>query len=278
MGLRASLLLALLAVIWWVDLKGDALDPLRRVALDVSGFIFEVAAVPGNIWQALSDANQSEDALYNRVDQLERENLVLQAKLQQMVALRAENTRLRALMNAGPRERNDVLATEIVAVAPNPNRQIIAIDHGSNDRVYLGQPLIDSDGLLGQVIEVSDDAAQVLLISDASHSVPVQIIRNSVRAIAEGTGDLNRLRIEYLSTTTDVKVGDELATSGLGGRFPMGYPVAKVVAVERTDGDRFATVWAEPLAQLSRTRHALLLFPEGTLASDVEFNPRALAP
>jgi rod shape-determining protein MreC len=224
--------------------------------------------MPGNIYEALSDASRSEEALFNRVDQLERENLVLQAKLQQMVALRAENTRLRALMNAGPRERNDVLATEIIAVAPNPNRQIVAIDHGTDDRVFLGQPLIDSEGLLGQVIKLAPDTAQVLLISDASHSVPVQIIRNSVRAIAEGTGDLNRLRIEYLSTTTDVEIGDQLVTSGLGGRFPMGYPVAKVVAVERADGERFATVWAQPLAQLSKARHGLLLFPEGTLAAD----------
>lgn len=265
-------------MVWVADRQTDVLDPVRRAGLDATDFIFDVAAVPGNIWQALSEASRSEDALYNRVDQLERENLVLQAKLQQMVALRAENSRLRALMNAGPRERNDVLATEIIGVSPNPNRQIIAIDHGSNDRVYPGQPLIDSDGLLGQVLEVASDTAQVMLISDASHSVPVQIIRNSVRAIAEGTGDLNRLRIEYLSTTTDIEIGDQLVTSGLGGRFPMGYPVAKVVAVERTDADRFATVWAEPLAQLSRTRHGLLLFPEGTLASDINLGSRALAP
>lgn len=265
MGIRAGLLAALLLAVWFADRQSNWLDPVRKAGLDATDFVFDVAAVPGNIWTALSNASRSEDALFNRVDQLERENLVLQAKLQQMVALRAENTRLRALMNSGPRERNDVLATEVIGVAPNPNRQIVAIDHGKADRVYLGQPLIDSDGLLGQVVELADHTAHVLLISDASHSVPVQIIRNSVRAIAEGTGDLNRLRIEYLSTTTDVEVGDELVTSGLGGRFPMGYPVAKVVAVERGDGDRFARVWAEPFAQLSRTRHALLLFPEGAL-------------
>lgn len=278
MGIRAGLLTALLVVLWVADRQTNMLDPVRRAGLDATDFIFDVAAVPGNIWQALSDASRSEDALYNRVDQLERENLVLEAKLQQMVALRAENSRLRALMNAGPRERNDVLATEIIGVAPNPNRQIIAIDQGSDGRVYVGQPLIDSDGLLGQVVEVASDTAQVLLISDASHSVPVQIIRNSVRAIAEGTGDLNRLRIEYLSTTTDVEVGDQLVTSGLGGRFPMGYPVATVIAVERTDGDRFATVWAEPLAQLNKTRHALLLFPEGALAQGVTLSPRVSPP
>lgn len=276
--MRAGLLAALLIVIWVADRQTEVLDPIRRAGLNATDFIFDLAAVPGNVWQALSEASRSEDAIYNRVDQLERENLVLQAKLQQMVALRAENSRLRALMNAGPRERNDVLATEVVGVSPNPNRQIIAIDHGSRDRVYVGQPLIDSDGLLGQVVEVSSDAAQVLLISDASHSIPVQITRNSVRAIAEGTGDLSRLRIEYLSTTTDVEIGDQLVTSGLGGRFPMGYPVAKVVAVDRTDGARFATVWAEPLAQLSRTRHGLLLFPEGTLAPEVNLGARAPAP
>ena len=120
--------------------------------------------------------------------------------------------------------------------------------------------MIDADGLLGQVIEVSESSAFVLLISDAGHSVPVQITRNSVRAVAQGTGDLDRLQIRYLSATTDVQIGDQLVTSGLGGRFPMGYPVARVTAVDYDDSDRFATVWAEPAAQLSQTRKALLLF------------------
>ena len=127
--------------------------------------------------------------------------------------------------------------------------------------MFTGQPVIDADGLLGQVIEVSESSAFVLLISDAGHSVPVQITRNSVRAVAQGTGDLDRLQIRYLSATTDVQIGDQLVTSGLGGRFPMGYPVARVTAVDYDDSDRFATVWAEPAAQLSQTRQALLLFP-----------------
>ena len=248
-------------VVFLLDKYTTWLDPARELGQETVSYLYRLASVPSNLLVTLSDASRSEEALLNQLDRLERENLVLQASLQQMVALRAENTSLRALLNSAPRDRDDVLAAEIIGVSPNPARQLITINQGRKSQVFTGQPVIDADGLLGQVIEVSESSAFVLLISDAGHSVPVQITRNSVRAVAQGTGDLDRLQIRYLSATTDVQIGDQLVTSGLGGRFPMGYPVARVTAVDYGDSDRFATVWAEPAAQLSQTRQALLLFP-----------------
>jgi rod shape-determining protein MreC len=134
------------------------------------------------------------------------------------------------------------------------------LNKGASDGVFVGQPLIDADGLMGQVVEVSSDTARALLITDVTHSVPVQVNRNGVRAIAEGTGALGSLEIRNVSSNTDIQAGDLLVTSGLGGRFPEGYPVAVVKEVERDTGEAFARVVAVPSAALDRTRHVLLVF------------------
>ena len=113
---------------------------------------------------------------------------------------------------------------------------------------------------MGQVVEVSEGTSRALLITDVTHSVPVQVNRNGVRVIVEGTGELGSLEVRHVSATTDIEPGDLLVTSGLGGRFPVGYPVAVVTEVERDAGEAFARVLAAPSAALDRTRHALLVF------------------
>ena len=108
---------------------------------------------------------------------------------------------------------------------PGP-RHFVVLDKGKRDGVYVGQPVLDADGLMGQVIEVGSTSSRVLLVTDITHAVPVRVIRNGVRAIVEGSGKQNQLNLRQVSFTTDIKVGDVLVTSGLGGRFPEGYPVA----------------------------------------------------
>jgi len=127
---------------------------------------------------------------------------------------------------------------------------------------------LDADGLMGQIVEVSAGTSRALLITDATHSIPVQVNRNGVRAIAEGTGSLGELEVRHVSANTDIETGDLLVTSGLGGRFPGGYPVAVVTAIERDPGRMFARVVARPNAALDRSRHVLLVFaPESTKAA-----------
>ncbi|HBZ48798.1 MAG TPA: rod shape-determining protein MreC, partial [Halieaceae bacterium] len=142
-------------VVFLLDKYTTWLDPARELGQETVSYLYRLASVPSNLWVTLSDASRSEEALLNQLDRLERENLVLQASLQQMVALRAENTSLRALLNSAPRDRDDVLAAEIIGVSPNPARQLITINQGRKSQVFTGQPVIDADGLLGQVIEVS---------------------------------------------------------------------------------------------------------------------------
>jgi rod shape-determining protein MreC len=203
---------------------------------------------------------QSRSSLIEDNERLLNENLVLQGRSAQMASLQAENVRLRALLNSAALVRDDVLVAELVGVSPDPARHQLILNKGTSDGVYVGQPLIDAAGLLGQVVEAGSNSSRVLLITDATHSVPVQVNRNGVRAIAEGAGVLSSLEIHHVSATTDIVEGDLLVTSGLGGRFPVGYPVATVSKIIRDPGEAFASIEAVPSAALDRSRHVLLVF------------------
>lgn len=156
--------------------------------------------------------------------------------------------------------QDKVLIAELIGLSPDPLTHTVIIDRGRRDGVYRGQAVLDAFGLMGQVVEVHAHSSRVLLITDSSHALPVQVNRNGVRAIAEGTGNLNQLRLRHVSNTTDIRAGDVLVSSGLGGRYPVGYPVALVEEVIRDPGQSFATVLVTPKARLDRSRHVLLVF------------------
>lgn len=199
--------------------------------------------------------------------ELEEENvsmrsqlLIHQRKLQQLAVLAAENVRLRQLLNSTEMITDRVLVAELIGVSPDPLTHRVTINKGRRDGVFAGQPLLDADGLMGQVVEVSELSSQVLLITDSTHALPVQVNRNGVRAVAEGTGNLYQLNLRHLANTVDIEVGDLLVSSGLGQRFPVGYPVAEVTSIVRNPGEPFAQVLAQPKAHLNRSRHVLLVF------------------
>jgi len=256
------LLLAILVILSLItaDLRYNKLEGTRSILDTIGAPIFWVADLPGRIrdWGELNIQSRAE--IMEENERLSRENLVLQGRSQQMAALQAENVRLRALLNSTTMLRNDVLVAELIGVSPDPVRHQLVLNKGELDGVFVGQPLIDADGLMGQIVEVSSRTSRALLITDATHSIPVQVNRNGVRAIAEGTGSLGALEIRHVSATTDIQVGDLLETSGLGERFPEGYPVAVVTEIERDPGQMFAHVVARPSAALDRSRHVLLVF------------------
>ena len=198
---------------------------------------------------------------------LEKDLLLLQAKTEKMAALTAENNRLRDLLGSAAKLQDNVVVAELIGVAPDPEKHEVVIDKGATDGVFIGQPLLDAKGLMGQVVDVSRYSSRVLLISDPSHSVPVQVARSNLRLVAQGTGSTNRLELMYVQNTADVGAGDLLISSGLGGRFPVGYPVGVVNKVEHRSGGPFSTVTAIPSALLDRSRHVLLVFTEDKLAS-----------
>lgn len=256
------MLLAALAVVCLItaDLRFNRLETTRSLLDSAAAPIYWVADLPTRLGDWSEVHVQSRSRLLEDNERLGRESLVLQGRSLQMASLQAENVRLRALLNSTALLRDDVLVAELIGISPDPVRHQLVLNKGERDGVFVGQPLIDADGLMGQIVEVSGGNSRALLITDATHSIPVQVNRNGVRAIAEGTGALGTLEIHHVAATTDIKQGDLLVSSGLGRRFPVGYPVAVVSNVERDPGEAFARILATPSAALDRSRHVLLVF------------------
>ncbi|MGH1487446.1 MAG: rod shape-determining protein MreC [Cellvibrionaceae bacterium] len=255
LGLLAVALLLVGRYTPWLDPVRSKLDVLTVPFYWVTDIPHRVSNWLGVNWVSRQELQEENRLLRNQIR-------VQDSRLQQMASLVAENLRLRQLMNSSEIVQDRVLIAELIGVSPDPLVHKVIVNKGSNDGVYVGQPLLDAFGLMGQVVSVTAYTAQVLLITDNSHAIPVQVTRNNVRTVAEGVGDLYQLRLRYVSSTMDIKKGDILVSSGLGGRFPVGYPVAQVDEITYDQGEPFATVIARPAAQLDRSRHVLLVFSE----------------
>ena len=221
---------------------------------------YSVVNLPRNLFQTADSYFTSRKTLMLENERLHNEARVLNGKLQKFISLTAENIRLKQLLSSSTILQDSVLISELINVSPNPLHQQVVIDKGSLDGVYVGQPVIDATGLFGQVVESNKFQSKVILVSDSRHAVPVQINRNGVRAIAEGSGRIDRLWLTNLVETTDIEVGDLLVSSGLGQRFPEGYPVGTVEYVKKDPGESFLTVAVKPSASLDRSRFLLLVF------------------
>jgi len=220
--------------------------------------IYEIAATPRDVLWGLADYFQSRRSLREENARLLQENLVIQGQAQRLVSVLAENAYYRVLLNASKAIDLDVMVAKIVSISADPARHLLVLDKGSNQGVFKGQSLLGAEGLMGQIVLVGANSSRAMLVTDATHAVPVQVNRSGVRALTEGVGNINELIVRHVATTTDIKVDDVLVTSGLAGRFPPGYPVARVMAIETDPGAAFATVVARPLAQLDRGRYVLL--------------------
>ncbi len=251
-------LVALLLIV--MNIYTDWLDPVRaRVGVIATPFYW-FTDLPARMSGWTRDSLQSRESLRQQNAALNAEVLILKRKLQQMASLTAENLRLRQLMNSAEMVQERVLIAEMIGISPDPLAHKVIINKGSEQGVYPGQPLLDAFGLMGQVVAVSRYSSEVLLITDSTHALPVQVNRNGVRAVAEGVGDLYQLKLRHVPNTLDIRQGDLLVSSGLGQRFPVGYPVAEVESVIHDPSQPFATVNARPKAQLNRSRHVLLVF------------------
>lgn len=240
------------------------LDPLKSSLLGLYEPLYETVDIPHRAKSWGGDRLVSKDDLLVDNAKLESENQILRGKLQKLTALAIENVRLRELLNATSLLDENVLVAEIISVSTEPHKHYAILNKGSRQNVYVGQAVIDANGLFGQVVTVAEDVSRVILISDQRHSVPVQVNRNGLRLVTEGTNDFSSLLVPHVAITTDLAEGDVLSTSGLGGLFPTGYPVAKITSIEYSEGDPFAKVLAKPFAHLDRSRYVLLLFDEAS--------------
>lgn len=250
------MLLCLASLLWF---RNDSrLEGARVLAADTTAWMYRMATAPRDAWAELTGFFTSRAQLREENERLRQENLVLSGQAQHLAAVVAENARYRALLNSAEDINEAVLVAEVIAVTPDPARHLLVLDKGQRDGVAVGQPLLGADGLMGQVVLAGQSSARALLITDAAHAMPVQVNRNGVRGIVEGTGELDRMVVRHIAATTDIVQGDLLVSSGLGGRFPPGYPVAEVTEVLLQPGDAFATVTARPMAALDRGRHVLI--------------------
>jgi rod shape-determining protein MreC len=238
-------------------------DQLTRVRAWLSAAVYPVQIVvdlPFRAWDWVSGS-------FADRSRLRQENLELTARLrlanlqlQRFAALEDENRRLRDMRenSAGVAER--VLVASILNVDLDPFRHRVLLDKGAADGVFKGQAVLDADGIFGQVSQVHAKTAEVILISDAEHAIPVQSNRSGLRTIAVGTGDSERLSLPFVTVEADLKQGDLLLSTGMGGVFPAGYPIAEVTQVVRNASTTFALVDARPTARLDRDREVLLVW------------------
>ena len=257
---RLVMVLILSFVIIFIDARFSVLDPVRRVIGSALTPVYWLSSLPDTVSEGASNLFKSRDSLQEELDKMKSQMLVLERKAQKLASVTAELNRLRELLNASRLLDEGVVVTELIGASPDPDNQYIQINKGLKDGVYLGQAVLDAHGLMGQVIEVNDFSSRVLLISDIRHAVPVQINRNGLRAIAYGIGAINYLVLGSVPATYDIKVGDLLVSSGLGGRFPEGYPVGRVSEILIEPGESFAHVKVVPEAQLNRSKLLLIVF------------------
>jgi rod shape-determining protein MreC len=215
---------------------------------------------PVKTWEWADRSLGERGALLAENEDLKRDRLDASARLQRFAALEAENRRLRAMLESSARVADRILVAEVLAVDLDPYRQRFTINRGVSDGAYVGQALIDADGIVGQIMRANPFTSEAVLISDADHALPVAINRNGLRTIILGTGESTRLRMPYLPNSADVEVGDLIVSSGLGGVFPSGYPVGYISVVERRPGQGFAEIFVDPAAKLDRAREVLLVW------------------
>jgi rod shape-determining protein MreC len=233
-----------------------------RAALSIVVYPIQLAVeLPGSVVGWFRESLATRRELREENVSLQTQLLMLKAQRQKLEALEIENIRLRELLDSSFEVGERILVAELMSVNLDPYKHQIVINKGELDRIYPGQPLLDADGVMGQVVHVGPYTSTAVLITDTSHAIPVQVNRNGLRTIALGSGTINRLELPYLPNNSDVLIGDLLITSGLGGRFPPGYPVATVTAIQQDPGQAFARVVATPKAKLDRSREVLLVWP-----------------
>ena len=260
--LRLLVFVLLSLALMTLDHRQHRLDS-ARAALSVLVYPVQyLVSLPFSAGAWISESLSFRTSLLRENSELRGQALLQSAGLQKLSALESENIRLRELLQISLRVHGEVRAAELLAVDLDPFRRQIIINKGSLQGVTPGLPLLDANGLMGQIIHAGPVSSIALLITDPSHAVPVQVVRNGLRALALGTGASDRLDLPYIPANADIQVGDMLITSGLGGRFPPDYPVAKVVSVDRDPGHPFARIRAAPTAHLEHSREVLLVLGE----------------
>lgn len=276
---RLVLLVTLSLLLMMLDHRGQHLAQIRATLRVLLYPVQVVAALPSSAYHGISELFASSRVLREENKNLHAERQVLLARLQQFDALEAENQRLRALLGSAKRVAERVLAADLLEVSLEPFTRRIIIARGTRDGLYVGQAVIDAHGIMGQITDVAAHMSTATLITDPGHAIPVLVNRTGLRAIVAGTGEQDRLKVPYLTATVDIREGDLLISSGMGGTFPAGYPVAEVVRIVNDPNEAFLEISARPAARLNHSKRVLLIWPGRTpaVASDEKEKKEATA-
>lgn len=257
---KTAVVLIVSMVLMWFDSKNpDWFSPLRSRSHAAMQPIYELSLLPSYATHWVSGRAQSKEALRRENVQLKSELMHAQAKLQQQDYILAQNARLQGILSTTKPEQFDLNLAQVIGTDTNPLKQIVVLNKGEHDGVQVGQTVIDERGILGQIINVYPNTSRLLLITDELQSVAVTVKRTGQRAIVTGDGTPASLKLDYVFKTSDIRVGDELISSGMGGRIPAGYQVGRVIYINSGLGDNFMHVKVAPAANFTDNSYVLIL-------------------
>lgn len=258
--IRTIIMIVLSIVLMVADHRWNHLETLRTGLSNLIYPLKYAINIPAEFVQWIDESITSRSELEQDTIKLKSEQLLYEVRLQKMDTLELENQRLRHLLGTPRKTSERVLIAEIFSVDQNPYKRLISINKDADDGAYVGQAIIDANGIMGQIIHVESNSSTVMLISDSNHALPIQINRTGLRGTLFGSGDSSRLELRFIPHNADVKVGDIVSSSGLGGRFPPNYPVGKIDKIERPAGATFASIYITPSAKLDQSREVLMLW------------------
>ncbi|RUO26670.1 rod shape-determining protein MreC [Aliidiomarina minuta] len=269
---RLTLALVLAFLLIFLDNRLGAMQEVRLVLNSLVSPVQYIARMPEQALQGLYGAMRTRSSLHEENRALRDEVLDLQGAMQRYDFLSSENRRLRNLLGSDAQAESLRMVAEVIAVDSDPFSQQVVINKGTLHGAFIGQPVIDDRGIIGQIASIGLTTARIILISDQGHGLPTRSDRSGIRVVAQGVGETERLELMHVPHSTELEVGDLLVTSGLGGLFPEGYPVARITEIIRDESLPFAQVSAEPASNLDRIRMVLLLWQPDSDRQPI-FNP-----
>ncbi|WP_299185439.1 rod shape-determining protein MreC [uncultured Psychrobacter sp.] len=257
---RTAIVLIVALIIMWFDSKNPELfKPVRSISHAAMQPIYEFSLLPSYAEHWARGSIQSKEALRRENVQLKSQLIHAKAKLQQQDYILAQNARLQGILSTTKPDLFDLNLAQVIGTDTNLLKQIVVLNKGAKDGVQVGQTVIDENGILGQIINAYPNTSRLLLITDEQQSVAVTIKRTGQRAIVTGAGIPTSLSLNYVFKTSDVRIGDELVSSGLGGRIPAGYRVGRITRIKDTQADNFRIIEVSPTANFVDNAYVLIL-------------------
>ncbi|NMP31939.1 rod shape-determining protein MreC [Thalassotalea sp. M1531] len=258
---RLAFVLMLSAALVFFDHRMGSFEGVRGYLQSLVSPLQYMANTPKQLMTWAAENLITRKQLIEENQALKINELNYQQQMMELEIVKKENERLRSLLASPLRSDTKKMVAEILSVDSDPYTHQLVINRGANDGVYEGQAVIDEQGIVGQILHVGTTSSRVILITDVTHAVPVRVSRNGTRLVANGAGRIERLSHAHVPHSADVQSGDLLVTSGLGGKYPEGYPVSQVILVRKDESRPFAQVLSKPVAQIDKLRYLLLLWP-----------------